>query len=209
LVIDCIADLHGHYPKLDGGDLLIICGDLTARDMKEQHMLFLSWLLQQEYRKIIWIAGNHDKFMKGTKYIPIKDTGLEYLCDSGTEFEGLKIWGSPWTPPFVGQNPDCMAFTFPRCNMYQKWDLIPEDTDILITHGPPYGFFDETVREERVGCMDLRNQVMGRIKPKLHCFGHIHEGGGSIIDTGITKFVNCSYVNEYYEPVNPVMRVVL
>ena len=151
MIIDCISDLHGHYPKLEGGDLLIVAGDLTARDTQMEHMQFLSWIAQQNYKKKIWIAGNHDNYLQGTKFIPIKELGMEYLCDSGTEFEGLKIWGSPWTLKFPGMNPHCMAFT---CDteeeLAEKWALIPSDTNILITHGPSWGLHDTNF--DREGC---------------------------------------------------------
>lgn len=69
--ITAISDLHGHYPELPGGDLLIVAGDLTSRDTQEQHLQFLSWIGKQDYKKKIWIAGNHDNYLVGTKFIPI------------------------------------------------------------------------------------------------------------------------------------------
>jgi predicted phosphodiesterase len=235
MIIDCISDLHGHYPKLEGGELVIVAGDLTGRDTQEEHLKFLQWLSIKDYKKKIWIAGNHDNFLVNTKYIPIKETGLEYLCDSGTEFvyyppleacnenheiktyerPKLKIWGSPWTLKFDGMNPHCMAFT---CDteeeLAEKWAMIPDDVDILVTHGPPYGIYDAvedymTGKEESVGSISLGHHVIDRIKPKIHIFGHIHEHGGKSIDMMITKFVNASHVNEYYEPVNKPIRVIL
>ena len=231
MIIDCIADLHGHYPKLEGGDLLIVAGDLTAKDTHEEHLEIGTWMKKQAYKKKVVIAGNHDNYMY--ENIPYKMTlqipgmGCEYLCDSGTEFEGLKIWGSPWTKTFPGMNPHCKAFT---CDteeeLAEKWALIPEDTDILITHGPPYGIMDAVHREVFcggrggwVGSESLLGKVF-RIRPKLHVFGHIHEGygrynhtprEGSSENLGITPvtFVNCSHVNERYKPVNKPVRVVL
>lgn len=227
MIIDCIADLHGHYPKLEGGDLLIVAGDLSAHDHGGEHFEFLMWLKDQKYIRKIFIAGNHDN--QWIDYVPHASTfkhGMEYLCDSGTEFEGLKIWGSPWTLTFPGINPHCTAFTGTEAELEAKFALIPDDTDILITHGPPYGIMDAVHREvfcgerdEWVGSVSLLEKVF-RICPKLHVFGHIHEGygrynhtprGGSSENLGITPvtFVNCSHVNERYKPVNKPVRVVL
>jgi len=216
MIIDFCSDLHGYFPKLDGGDLLIIAGDLTASDKKEQHILFLSWLSKQEYRKKIWISGNHDNFLINTKYIPIKNNDMEYLCDSGTEFEGLKIWGTPWSLTFEGINPKCMAFT---CDTEEelavKFSLIPDDIDILISHSPPYGILDKC-NNGNVGSKSLRN-ILDRTKPRLLVCGHIHEQGGKQIiykrpgfgDENNTICINASYVDERYRPVNKVMRIEL
>ena len=90
------------------------------------------------------------------------------------------------------------------------WDKIPDDIDILITHGPPHGILDKTYRNENVGSKSLR-RIMGRVTPKLWVFGHIHEAYGEYKDTTLSgkdyHFVNCSYVNEHYKPVNKPVRI--
>src|SRR5260221_708071 len=115
MIIDCIGCLHGHFPKLEGGDLLIITGDLTAKDIPLQHLEFIEYCRHLPYRKIIVIAGNHDKFIQNlkSKYfgMPVYHDHCEYLCDSGIEFESLKIWGTSWSLTFEGMNPKCKAFT--------------------------------------------------------------------------------------------------
>jgi Icc-related predicted phosphoesterase len=207
LSFDCVSDLHGFQPEFVGGDLLIIAGDLTARNTKEEYDRFILWLSKLPYRCKIVIAGNHDGLIeKGNVTIKADPAhNIHYLCDSGFEFEGLKIWGSPYTPTFLN-----WYFMRHRGNEIRKhWDLIPDDTDVLVTHGPPYGIFDETEDEIRVGCEDLRKAVMERIKPKIHCFGHIHEGGGSVSEIDGITFINCSYVDERYHPVNAPIRQVL
>jgi Icc-related predicted phosphoesterase len=238
MIIDCIADLHGHYPKLEGGDLLIVAGDLTASDTKAEYAKFNYWLdaVSFCYKKVILIAGNHDNLAQqyGVEILP---TFCEYLCDSGTEFEyeipsntewgsrsgplgavpyekrKLKIWGSPWTKTFEGMNPHCKAFTCEtEEELAEKWVLIPDDVDILVTHSPPQQVRD-WVRDYREGAIkacgseSLRNAYR-RIKPKMHVFGHIHEGYGQDGNSS-TTFVNASHVNERYEPVNKPIRVEL
>lgn len=221
MIIDCISDLHGHYPKLEGGDLLIVAGDLTARDEDSQHQDFRKWMGEQDYRFKVFIGGNHDNYLEkcypNPSVVPFK-TG-SYLCDSGAEFEGLKIWGSPWIQTFEGMNPRCKAFTKDTDEeLAAKWAFVPVDTDILITHSPPYGIFDEVERVTKwgtkkipVGSQSLLLKT-AEIKPLIHCFGHIHEHGGKDLwlpwGNG-TRFVNASHVNERYEPVNAPIRIVL
>ena len=224
MIIDCISDLHGYFPKLDGGDLLIVGGDLTANDRPGQYDDFLHWLSIQKYTKKILIAGNHDNtFQTAEKafFNLVEAFEITYLCDSGTEFEGLKIWGSPWTERFEGMNPQCMAFT---CKddyaLDRKWALIPNDTDILITHGPMYTMFD-IVRDYdgnekiNVGSKKLWNRIVKKKQfpnLRLHICGHIHEYGGSLEEgykPEVIQFVNASIVDERYEHVNKPVRVVL
>lgn len=205
LTIDCIADLHGFKPELPGGDLLIIAGDLTARDTKEEYDRFILWLRKLPYRCKVVIAGNHDGLIEKGEVTISADPSYHYLCDSGVEFEGLKIWGSPYTPTFLN-------WYFMRnkgSDIKKHWDLIPNDTDVLVTHGPPYGIFDETENEIRAGCENLRLAVIERVKPRIHCFGHIHEGGGSVSEIEGITFINCSYVDEHYRPVNSPIRQVI
>lgn len=197
--IDCMADLHGFRPKLAGGDLLIVAGDLTARDTPKEHIEFALWLANQKYDKKILIAGNHDGQMVSWKSMQQDD--LDYLVDSGTTFQGLKIWGSPWTPTFLNWH-----FMLDRGEpIKQKWDLIPDDVDILVTHGPPFGVQDQIGKTGCYGCEELREAIL-RIKPKLHVFGHIHESPGICRFNGILC-VNATIMNEHYAPVNPPIRI--
>lgn len=219
MIIDCIADLHGHYPKLEGGDLLIVAGDLTEIDNYPGYCAFNEWMIKNSriYKKSVVIAGNHDNGLLPGRFNVEMLPKIHYLCDSGTKFEGLKIWGSPWTLKFDGMNPKCMAFT---CDteeeLAEKWDMIPEDTNILVTHGPPYGILDAISLEDGArfyaGSKSLRSTVLDGTyfkNLKYHIFGHIHEMGGREIDLIGSTFVNASYVNEHYDPVNKPVRIVL
>lgn len=221
IIIDCISDLHGFFPELEGGDLLIVAGDLTTRHTIQEYFVFKNWFQKQSYKKKVLIAGNHDTFLEGNESRFTPDSWFSYLEDSGTEFEGLKIWGSPWTKTFEGMNPDCKSFTLDtEEELEEKFVLIPDDIDILITHSPPYGILDavesgKLLRDvniylwtEHTGSEYLR-EVMFRIKPKLMVFGHIHEWGGKMIDLVTTKCVNASHVNENYQPVNKPIRIEL
>lgn len=236
MIIDCIADTHGHYPELDGGDLLIVAGNLTARNTEKEFYEFANWMRNQEYEDRIVIAGNHDAWLYSCDSWDIDnwcDTGeFEYLCNSGTEInyeeddieleecgihptkeKTIKIWGSPHSLLFDGVNPKCTAFMGTEDDLEEAYDLIPNDIDILISHTPPFDTLDsvESYDGEKIelaGSKSLLKQVL-RIKPKYLICGHIHEHGGKEIDLIMTKVINCSYVNEFYKPVNKPMRIII
>lgn len=214
MIVDCISDLHGFKPKLEGGDLLIVAGDCTARDIIPQWKEFFTWLDDQEYERIVFIAGNHDGSLQISGFVDDCLAGtcrIDYLCDSSAQVEDFKIWGAPWTPEFCGWH-----FMLPRGEeLKKKWGLIPDDTDILITHGPPWGVLDKVCNhmsgKEQQGCVDLRAAVE-RVRPKLHVFGHIHEGYGQILykhEGENTICVNASIMDRYYQPVNNTIRIKL
>lgn len=233
MIIDCISDLHGYEPILPGGDLLILAGDYTKSDTFSQWSDFFCWLKKQNYRKKILISGNHDNFLESGFPKNKKEANdlkeiqsfleqeedrdledFEYLCDSGTTFEGLKIWGSPWSAQFKGINPNCCAFTVKHHDhtdeiLEEYWKKIPVNTDILVTHSPPYRIMDKTNKGHYVGSKSLRQHVISRIKPKIHAFGHIHECGGIMIDSVLTKFVNASVMDENYNPIFSPIRIIL
>lgn len=109
--------------------------------------------------------------------------------NSGVEIFGIKIFGSPFadSPKTDG------AFIIPSYSEKRKtmWNIIPDDIDILITHGPPYGICDFTKKNTNSGCKYLLEQIKARIKPKYHIFGHIHEANGRVESDNIT-FINCA-----------------
>ena len=123
-----------------------------------------------------------------------------YLEDSLVEIEGLTIYGSPHQPEF-----NDWAFNIPRGELLrEKWALIPEGLDILVTHGPPLGRGDEGDKygaPARFGCKDLLQEVQSRIKPRFHVFGHVHEGYGTSCD-GTTVFINAASVDKAHQPTN-------
>ncbi len=236
MIIDTCGCLHGSYPELEGGDLLIVTGDLTYIDHLSSGWLhFEQWLLNQKYTEKIIVSGNHDNFLQSMdehrmwKYWD-KLPGVSYLCDSETVFyEPLtpnmpdgkvvlrpKIWGSPWTKTFEGMNPKCKAFTVDtEEELEEKWKLIPDDVEILITHSPPYGILDEIqedtkwgARKFHVGSKSLIDRIPHLKNLKLHVFSHVHEGYGHEIIRGI-HFVNCSHLNADYKPVNKPIRIEL
>jgi hypothetical protein len=122
--------------------------------------------------------------------------GVVYLQDSGVEIEGFRIWGSPWQPEF--QN---WAFNLPRGEALRvKWEKIPRDLDILVTHTPPWEILDMNGFGEPVGCEDLRAAINER-PPRLHVFGHVH-GSYGVKQVGPTMHVNASICDEAYRAVH-------
>jgi Icc-related predicted phosphoesterase len=213
--ITCVSDLHGFYPKLSSGDLLIIGGDLTATHSEKEMEDFLDWLSVQKYRKKILIAGNHDSMLnESVSYgmlCKIEEV-CDYLLDESVEFEGLKIWGSPWTRWFDGINPKCTAFVLKtEEELNEKWALIHEDVDILITHGPPFAILDQTSKGEQVGSTTLLLKHLERLRPRLWVMGHVHEAYGrdGPYNWNKTLYINASHVNEHYKPVNKPIQVKL
>ncbi|QNM86710.1 metallophosphatase domain-containing protein [Polaribacter pectinis] len=194
-----ISDTHGnHNFIIPEGDILIHAGDVSLRGTKKEIDSFIDWFQKQPHKHKIFIAGNHDFYFEEAlkNNIKINDTNLNYLNDSGCEIEGIKFWGSPIQPTFFN-----WAFNRERGEEIKKyWDLIPNDTDVLITHGPPHKILDLTKNGEYVGCEELKKKVL-EIKPKLHVFGHIHEAYGKTVRNK-TTFVNASLLDDKYRNVN-------
>ena len=207
--IDCISDLHGYFPSdLPGGDVLIMAGDYAGNHHNIcEYFKFIEWLAQQPYPHKVLIAGNHDKLLIDIPAKEIERNGIHYLLDSGCEIDGLKFWGSPWTPTFY----DWFFMKDRGAEIKKMWDLIPDDTDVLVTHGPPYGVLDGVNGYVCVGCEELRD-ALERVKPRLHVFGHIHEGYGQLLfkhNGPNTICVNASIMDENYIPVNKPIRIEL
>jgi Icc-related predicted phosphoesterase len=208
--IAAISDLHGHLPppettEIQEADILLIAGDICPGGRAKQQFFWLEtkfkrWLSRIE-KPVFGVAGNHDWPFDGNEYPSLKEEirNLElpwtYLEDSGTEYEGFKIWGSPWQPPFFD-----WAFNLEESLLAEKFAKIPDDTDILITHGPPNGYGDIVRDGSHAGSRSLLHAIE-RVRPKLHVFGHIHPGRGSYFYDGM-RLANVTVVNEQYRMVH-------
>jgi Icc-related predicted phosphoesterase len=204
------SDCHGHFPKasIPAGDLLILAGDVLRNysDNSETDAAFQlnelrsldAYCATLGFKHIILIAGNHDWVFQIYSGASHSLKHITYLQDSGVELEGLKFYGSPHQPWFFD-----WAFNEPRGGkaLAHYWSLIPDDTDILITHGPPLGVLDKPFgKRASAGCELLRQRV-DEVRPRVHCFGHIHGSYGRE-QIGETLFLNASLCNESYKPVN-------
>lgn len=208
--ICCISDTHSKhdYIEVPPCDILIHAGDCTNDIGKRDLRNFCIWFERQPAKHKIFIAGNHDgAFEKWPdlaramvkEYAP----SVVYLEDSGVEIEGLKIWGSPMTPTFFN-----WFFNRDRGIQIQKhWDLIPKDTNILITHGPAAGILDDVWDgTQRQGCEDLLKTIESLENLKLHIFGHFHLNGGISKTIGNVIHVNAAMLDDNHNPTrNPVI----
>ncbi len=204
--IVCLSDTHNCSEQIavPDGDILIHAGDATITGTIDEVVLFNEWFASLPHKYKIFVAGNHDWLFETNNKSARKllDDSIIYLQDSFTEIENLKIYGSPWQPRFFD-----WAFNLNRgAEIAEKWKLIPDDIDILITHGPPNGILDEVPRKyfvENTGCEDLLKRVekLRLNKLKLHIFGHIHCGYGTAEKFGV-KFINASNCDESYAPTN-------
>ena len=203
--ITFISDTHNKHKHitddLPGGDLLIHAGDLSSMGYEHEIREFCKWYNSLDnYTHKVFIAGNHDwGFQINTEKVKeILDFygNITYLQDNevlvGEKL--VSIYGSPWQPEFYN-----WAFNLPRKGdeLKEKWDNIPSNTDILITHGPAYGYVDKVIgRTENLGC-ELLTERIKELKPKIHVCGHIHSGYGYTFD-GDTHYINASVLNESY-----------
>jgi len=199
----CISDTHGLHedmPPLPNGDVLIHAGDCLGTGSISSLESFAQWFESQPHQHKILVAGNHDKAIyQHPELIETLLPTTHYLQDSGVDISGVKFWGSPWTPTFYN-----WFFMLDRGEpLKERWALIPEDTDILITHGPPQ-FTGDTVSmptgAEYVGCEDLLKRSR-HLNLNTHVFGHIHEGYGEYRKQGCLLINACS-CTEHYEPTN-------
>jgi len=217
--IVCISDTHSKHEHIDmpEGDILIHSGDICFANKGDQqselvHLnKFNDWLATLNYKHKIVIAGNHDMILEDSGKEKAKEllSNAIYLDQELVEVEGFRIYGEPRQPEFFD-----WGFNVSRKRMKDVWELVPENVDILVTHGPPHGHGDIArdmhgggwgpPRMIRAGCKYQRALIDSRLAEgafKLVVCGHIHSGYGRHV-VGPTQIVNASVVNERYHPVN-------
>lgn len=206
-----ISDTHMQHKHVDikkyDADVLIHCGDMTGNGGSGAITQFMEWFSGlSQFKHKICIAGNHDWLferanLRARELVP---DNVIYLEDEEVVIDGVKFYGTPVQKIFCN-----WAFNRHESKLEEHWKAIPDDTDVLITHSPPYMIGDLVPRNKgHEGSPSLYKEVMGRIKPKVHCFGHIHEGYGMKIIDGI-KFINASSLDGYYMAVNDPIIVVI
>ena len=206
--ITFISDTHNKHNQvtslLPGGDVIIHAGDVSSMGYKHELQQFLKWFNNLDnYTHKIFIAGNHDWGFQDSpemckELLEFYDK-VTYLQDDleviGEDYSNaVKVYGSPWQPEFFN-----WAFNLPRngWELEVKWNDIPMNTDILVTHGPAWGHLDTVVGQPmNLGC-ELLAERLKVVKPKIHVFGHIHSGYGYKFVDG-THYFNAAVLGEDY-----------
>lgn len=189
--------LHNHLSIPENIDMIVHSGDATNQREPIKNLpeliSFLDWYSKIPVKYKLYVPGNHDTSVASRLITPeqIKDMGITYLEDEEVVIEGYKIYGSPWVPTYGD-----WSFMTARHKIYRKWFNIPEDTDVLVTHGPPQGILDLSINRNKemefCGDKSLLTAILN-INPKLHCFGHIHDND-SIKNSGTRTLSNCKTI---------------
>ncbi len=198
-----IGDTHLRHEELGtlSGDVLIHVGDMFSLFERndDDFERMDAWYARQKFDRILCIGGNHD--------FPIQNRrnregpmfrNATYLEDEAFEYKDLRFYGTPWVP-FLNSH----AFYAGERVLREKWSQIPSDTDVLITHTPPFGILDRSSRGQDLGCVHLAERI-AEIAPKIHCFGHVHANGGTR-KFGKTTCINASCL---YKEGGPIRRPV-
>lgn len=202
------SDTHGYYKQFDlpHGDVGIFCGDANFGSDR-QSLDFLRWYADQPVPHKIVVAGNHDKFVCQQESLFkefAKEHNIVYLNDSSVELDGINFWGSAYTIEFFS-----WYFMESKEKLKKHWDLIPGDTDVVITHQPAYGILDyANYGKENTGCKHLLDTLTKRVKPKVHICGHIHESFGQH-ELNNTRFYNVSLLDEDYKLVHDPTTIIV
>ncbi|KAF8251785.1 Metallo-dependent phosphatase, partial [Wilcoxina mikolae CBS 423.85] len=194
LRIVCISDTHNHTSlSLPHGDILIHAGDLTNRGTHKELSKTLTWLCAQPHELKLIVAGNHDGCTLDPSYTHTSESAVaagivylnhEYRIFTLRDGRRIRVFASPLSPSIAG---GLWGFGYPTPQTLASspWAVIPEDTEVLITHTPPKYHLDSSptfptpggTPEMHHGCEFLR-QALWRVRPVLHVFGHIHQGRG-------------------------------
>lgn len=214
-----LSDTHCQLSKIEvpEGDLLIHAGDATYRGTVQEISKFnedLGKIKDKFKHGILFTPGNHDwGYEKDSNLFKSITTNAKVLIHESIEIEGIRFFLSPYQPAFCN-----WAYNVPRGEaLAEKWSQIPDNTNVLVTHGPPMGILDPVERfngqkceweTEHVGCEDLYNKIQQLGQLKLHVFGHIHLGYG-MLKVGRLTYANASVCTEEYKPINKPIVVEL
>jgi Icc-related predicted phosphoesterase len=177
------------------GDVLIHCGDsgFGFNGSNSEVDELDEWFGRQEFDRILYVGGNHDFAIENR--VRMGDQVFRnavFLQDQSLHHGGIKFYGAPWVPELSQ-----WAFYLPPEEMRKRWELIPEDTDVLITHTPPLNILDHNRSGKACGCPDLRKRITD-LRLRFHCFGHVHASAGTL-NLIRTTYINASMVNSQYE----------
>jgi len=197
--IALISDTHGFHDEITipACDILIHSGDYSGYGDMRELIAFNQWLgTLDQCENIVVVDGNHDIFAyKSHSTARALLTNAIYLRDEMTTINGLKIWGSPWSRTYGN-----WAYMTEEAELLKKYNRIPENIDILVSHTPVYGILDHVPGFGSAGSVALRDEVKDRIKPRLLVCGHLHDDGGKQKTVDGTIYVNAAICDEDYIP---------
>lgn len=179
MVLVLFGDTHELHREVEvpAGDILICVGDFTMFSENLSAIEdFNEWLGDLPHPHKIVVPGNHEFFLESN---PERRTLLDnanVLIDEGIAIEGLNIYGSPMIPLY--------GTAFGKSSAQDRklhWSKVPNDTHVLVTHGPPFGILDHPPDQIKgMGDPELRNRVKELSFLKLHAFGHVDGAHGVI-----------------------------
>ena len=208
--IACISDTHTLHRRMKfrvpEADVLVHAGDMTNIGRPDELKLFAGWMAEQPHNYKLAICGNHERMVSGnTSYVEdlFADFGIQLIHNKTVEIAGIKFYGEPRTPEFFD-----WGWMYKRGSEAAAiWSQMPDDTDVLVCHGPPLGYVDmcpdwaDRTALVHVGCKEQMDRLH-QVKPKYVICGHIHES------YGFTKYsygyvINASICTNRYKPDNP------
>jgi len=210
--IAAISDTHGHLPRVPECDVFIHAGDWTpvhnhSRGFQKDWVknVLSQWSMEVDPETyILAIAGNHDFVARSDDDFVRKNVYWDYLNNESREINGVKFWGSPYSLTFGN-----WAFMRDEEGLSEIWQTIPDDVNVLIVHGPPYGYGDKCMYYEgsdpHQGSRTLIQRISELSELELVLFGHIHESAG-VYENPYCKMANLSYVDLSYIPRNNIME---
>lgn len=188
-----ISDTHSNHEsmkELPSGDILIHCGDFSSYGGYDETKSFLDWFSGQKHEHKIAIPGNHEislcplrRSTESIKELISSYCNIHFLIDQEIIIDNVKFYGTPWCG---GESKIMKHWGFYiESGKKSVFGKIPSDTDILISHSPPFGILDNGL-----GSRSLLERVKD-VRPVFHLFGHIHETYGEFC-SDYTQFYNCS-----------------
>jgi len=202
----CISDTHNKHEEIEipDGDVLIHAGDITEGGTKREVVDFLNWFSSQPHKHKIFIAGNHDFYFEKASEKEVQEIipgNIHYLENNGININGINFWGSPVTP-----GDGTWAFN-KKQEIDSHWEQIPEKTQVLITHTPPYKIKDVLNNGRHIGCASLLKAIQNG-KIDFHIFGHVHDSYGITTISG-TKFINTSCLDNKYRYLHEPLEILI
>ena len=203
--VAAISDTHGRENwTIPPCDVFVHAGDITGCGSLQETAAFAAKLRERmqspdgpEYAVIV--PGNHDACFEllPEPTLTLFGPRVHVLLNESIVLNGIRFFGSPWTPPFMR-----WPFMADEQRLTALYEVMPGEVDVLVTHGPPLGILDPGWRTAHAGSTALAEAVRVR-RIQHHVFGHLHAGGGCMVQQERTVFSNVAACDDAYQLVNP------